>query len=62
MAIYIEHLVSNRHRYGQLTVSDLIARFYICLSINHNFLLAIDSDDLSSAIRRAAMVDETTVE
>jgi hypothetical protein len=39
------------------TICDFIAGFYVSLRVNDNFLLPIDSDNFSSAIRRTSMVD-----
>lgn len=46
------------------TIGDLIAKFYITLRVNHDFLLTIYGDDLRSAVRVAGVINqpsETTI-
>ena len=43
------------------TVGDLVASFNVRFGVNDNLLLAHDGDDTSVAIRRTAMIDESSI-
>ena len=43
------------------TISDLVAEFDVLLGVDDDLLLAIDSDDLSGAIRITRVVDQTPI-
>jgi hypothetical protein len=45
-------------RRNERTIGDLIAKFYIALCVDHDFLFTIYSDDLCSAVRVAGVIDQ----
>ena len=50
------HLMGKR-RNGR-TIGDLIAKFYIALCVDHDFLFTIYGDDLRGAVRVAGVIDQ----
>jgi len=40
------------------TICDLITKFYVTFCVDHDLLLAIDCNDLRSAIRIASVIDQ----
>jgi hypothetical protein len=50
------HLKGKRR--NERTIGDLIAKFYIALCVDHDFLFTIYGDDLCSAVRVAGVIDQ----